>query len=120
MSCGIPAGIPAGLSAQQCEAGGLDLFFVGLPQLGPNGQGEVLGIFARSFATESNFVYMLYLIFIIFLLIVFMILGSLYASRRPAAQFPGQEGTLHTKSCSNQCSLQDGMLAVFFAALWNS
>ena len=37
----------------------------------------MLGIFARSFATESNFVYMLYLIFIIFLLIVFMILGSI-------------------------------------------
>ena len=44
VSCGIPAGIPAGISAQQCEAGVLDLFFW-LPQLGPNGQGEVLGIF---------------------------------------------------------------------------
>ena len=45
VSCGIPAGIPAGISAQQCEAGVLVLLFYWLPELGPNGQGEVLGIF---------------------------------------------------------------------------
>ncbi len=41
----VSCGILAGISAQQCEAGVLDLFCFWLPQLGPNGQGEVLGIF---------------------------------------------------------------------------
>ena len=43
-SCGIPTGIPVDLLAQQCEAGVLGILLFWLPQLGPNGQGEVLGI----------------------------------------------------------------------------